>query len=119
MADSDQNMAFLYDLEGSKWWLFILRVNAKYVPNDDNFAVNMRIYYNRLFGGDTIDIVEDYFEDSYENEHRFGYSEDGYYRGYIADVVYYNVGLVIFESMYIEGVTDCEACDTCPSTKDW
>lgn len=97
MSSTDPNVASQYTLEG-QWWLLIGRVNAKYVTADGLFAMNTRLYYNRLFAGDTLYLAEDYFEDSFNNVHRFGFSDDGYFRGYISDVIFYNVGLVSFEA---------------------
>jgi hypothetical protein len=63
----------LYQLE-DHWWLLMIRVNSKFVPADDSFALNMRMYYNENFGGDDFTIPNDYFEDSFLCQHRVGYN---------------------------------------------
>jgi hypothetical protein len=65
----------------------MIRVNAKYVPSEDAFALNMRMYYNENFGGDDFAMTNDYFEDSFACQHRVGYNHitEKFFRGYVAD----------------------------------
>ena len=65
----------------------MMRVNSKYVPSEDSFALNMRMYYNENFGGDDFTLNNDYFEDSFFCTHRVGFNSltKKYFRGYVAD----------------------------------
>ena len=57
---ADPSFSGFYQMENI-WWLLTLRVNAEFSEDEDEFAASFRIYYNNQFGGDTINLVRDYF----------------------------------------------------------
>ena len=119
MASTASSTISLYDME-EHWWLLMLRVNAKYVPSEDSFALNMRMYYNENFGGDDFTLLNDYFEDNIICTHRLGYNamDNEFFRGYVADQIYFNVGLTKYDQMY-RASSGCVVAPTAPSTPVW
>ena len=86
-----------------------------------DFAASFRIYYNDAFGGDTINLLRDYFEDSSSFFHVLGrdFTAFSHFHGFIGDIYYYNWGEVSFPECYVTNVPECISCEICPSTYEY
>ena len=116
---ADKQFEAFYELENI-WWLLTLRVNAGYSADANDFAASFRIYYNNQFGGDTINLERDYFEDSASYLHVVGRDLSwNHFHGFIGDVIYYNWGEANFPELMVSGVEECISCEICPSTVEY
>ena len=98
---ADANFGINYQLE-DVWWLLNLRVGSGYSVDEGRFASSYRIYWNNLFGGNTLPVFEDFFEDSISYIHLIGRTVNyEHFHGFISNFHFYNFATATYPELFV------------------